>query len=580
MTRFAPDFVAEVTTPVIAPAPDLRLELVTAWDPGTSTLETLMVTDVEKVLSVSARREAFERRPGFIRAGSITIVVTNTLGTLTTDVAQIGSWARIYIGLASIGRWQPFLQGRISDFRKLGDQTAQVVIDDVVELLLSAKLKQAAAWFATTQTFDLKDDRENPSSGNFITGHKPVLVDGEWDYREGPYAHEGEADAGAYPVSASTDILDRAVCTIEFLDDTNFQYSWSNDPGYVYDNGGSGYSRNANQTLSARVGGADVAHCVVYAAGWADAVWGAGDAKIAAGDTYRIDFVKAKTGAGTFGNGRFNPIEVVREIVQDLFAVTRPPLTYGYDGNAEAGYEVSVIDTDSEGAWQAASDGMETDSVRIWGAWDEGTTALEMIQDALRVAVASVWATPAGDLGIAIVQPTDEVPIAFDGTRGAAGENLLDTPIEATVDRDRIAKMKVRYRAELSGAEVEADGEDDAASEVDKDRYFREMPVGWRTQKTNAERMITLALLRQSRAPTRYELRTTLLGALTAEVFQGATVRDPAAGIDTTAGKIYTAELDPLGCEMRFEVLHEPLLEGELYARVDIDNVDGPKVVW
>lgn len=563
----------------IAEALDLKLEIVSDWDPGVS-ITTVTLTDTERILAVQPRAVRWEKRFGVVDLPAVQVRLTNaTLAILPNRYTK--KWARLYFGAG--GSWYPLVHGVISRSSARGNREAAIEIMDPIKLLLDAKLPQMEAWFSDTDDFNWKSTtRRNPNSGNFFAEHRPMKVEGDWDYPqttlEGRTSTSPDLDAGAWPGnSTAASLPDRDVIWIEFMSASTVKF-WSDEDATVDDNSAAGHSIESTITLTRDYGAGSITVGTIEPSGWNQSRQG-GAYVTKTGDLYKIEYCKGKTGSGTYGDGRFNPVEVIREIITDHFALTRPTLTYGLDGSAESGTVLPLIPSGAAD-WQAAADAMATDSVQIRGSWEKGTSGLEMVQHALQAAMGGLWSGPDGSLRIALAAPTEGTAVTLSAELAANRSNVLSAEQRDAAD-DQVLRVVIEYRDLLSGTWSEEVVEDSGATAAELDQATLPIRLGWRMSAASAQRIGNYVLLRRGEIPTRYRVTTTLFEALDAEIFGPTSVIAPDAGVFSDVARVTEMAVDAFRNRITLDLVNEPLLEADQYARVDVDDCDdATKVVW
>lgn len=607
---FDADFTAAFLSYPISRAPRLKFEIVDDWAPsGQATFgATMICPDLEEIVDVSPFVARFENAAGRIAIETHEIVITNVAKTATRSWE--GLWARVYWGDDDAG-WRPLWHGIITSVVRNGDATATITVQHQAEELLRRTLAKMEAWFDDeSYVFEVyagTSNLGNPNNGNFVEEHRPRLVKGDWEFRTGgedayaPIMYAGTANyaqlAGLWPAYTGTYLTnDSDVLWFEFQDQDTYYYWWESNPSRIYDanthNGtGPGYSRNTAVVDILRWNGAsDDTVAKLHGYGWNDESMGK-DAtaptafvkKINTGDLYRADVAGPKTGSGTFGYGRFNAVEIIREIVMDLFSdLVRPPLTYGLDGAAEtwSGDAVKPIIDTSADDWTDAAAAADNDSVELRGAFPAGTSGLGMIQGALDVLRAGMWVGPEGGLHIAAVAPTPgSASVRVEGD-AAAGQNALDVGVEDD-QTDRILRVTVRFLALTSGMEAERIYDAGSGSYDDREleRHSVSIGVGWRLTEALAGRIASTVFLRSEDVPTRYTAAGTLYGIPNAGVFESVDVNDDAADVKSQTAKLVAIAIDPLDAQTDVVLLNEPKLEAELYFVLGTDVLNNGKLI-
>jgi hypothetical protein len=580
---FHDDFLARINTSHVTQAVDLDFEIVDTWGPSIDPTVRNLASLGEKLMNVTPVTRRWEKRNGVVAVGRCTVEITNATRWAYSGAGDVGKWARVYFGYSDLGRWYPYFHGIIRRIIPTDRRTVKIVMEDPIRLLLDHVTKETNAWFTTGDDYDHRSSRENPDNGNFVYGRKPWVVKGQWDYQSGPHSHEGQAGGGCYPhptFRSGWTVPD--TCVVEFISTTNFKYWFQSDPARVYDNGGPGYSRNSDILFTKWDGVANQSVFTVYLNGWDDTLaFGGGVSKIAIGDQYHIYHDGQKTGSGILATDRFNPVEVIREIVQDIIGAVRPPLTYGLDGADEGIGEVSLIDTSSGGLWDVASDDADASSLTIKGAWPPQTEALDMIQDALKAAMGSIWSNPAGGLDITIVSPLEAGQVTLMGDPNTTPRRNILSLVPKEDDTLKILRVVVQYRARFSGEEQEVTVDESTASELEKQRHTFIVPTGWWLTEAQAEHIANIWLSRRQDAPTEYDAVTTCERVMETDIFDSALIIDSAAGVFAQQGRVTSVRFDPIRMKVQLKASYEPELEGTKYARIDVDDWDDAvKVIW
>lgn len=552
IVRMVPDHDSDSNGELIFSSPQLEVQTGsprphvyvdgTAYEDGVGELEAL--SDDASVIQLNPIRIERERDFGVIQGQNTQITISNAdFRHESYDLP--GSWVAVQAGFVNAGYWETVAQGRINNASWDTSLGLILELDDGVMQVINSSISR---------------DMYLTGGNGWIGEVKKQSVDEESKSYQGYYT----ASTVVSGTSVFGEIRTDERFDLVFQSDTTFQVQRENGE-WVYEYfSGDGtnvilcgtpvvfeISGNCRLSSTSQLS----AHTVtIYSGGWFSSVeYSTGNTAAAtgytSGDIFEVFVSKPRT------DRQLTPVGMAQHLIEDVAGLQV------YDVSNGAFYSSPLSNVDN---WIALTTSSLQAGRKIGGYWKAGSKIVEMIQDAMKLELGSVYPTPTGQIAAYMPFGASSATTIINGAPGADAVTLLNATVQDSLDY--LANSVTINYLDLST------GEEKSYTTTETIRRLqarsKEIDTKWRVKDTTATAAANRALTRFKEPRRVYTLGTTLATA-GVEVTEAAALTDPFLNLYGVKFDITSKEFDILGQQITLEGWTDEL------AQVDIAKVDG-----
>lgn len=484
---------------------------------------------IEPVLAVGEIRREREKSFGVVQGNTWQARLANDR-QLLLPLDLPDCWVALEAGFPEADVWELMAQGRIISAPASTDMTITLEVGDAVMDALDYVLTRDIFFGPVGWAGDIT----------------PVAVaDSSAEYSNDVNASIGAQGVLVAPAYAHL-VIDEAI-RIVFTTASTYKV--------VYEDGSeaTGFAIAADADFGPSTSPASPAF-KVKAAGWSTEV-----GAYVVGDTYVFYASGGRTA------GQLTTIGMVRHLLTDVAQLT------AYNVLDDEPYSSPLYD--AAGAWDEAAAAHA--STRLGGYWPKGTRLIEMVQEALMLAHASIYAAPTGQIAISWLRPAGAQVATINGDPAAGTVTLLAGT--ATDTRDETYNLvTLDYLSLARGKPATARFEDGTSPFVGV-RHLQ-LSTSWRVGAVTAADCVYKALSRFAGSRRLVSGETTLAHAVL-DIDEIVAVTDTVIVLRNHLCGIVAVTLSIMEQRCTIEAYRDEVAAAD-YARVGSAKIGHPGLVW
>lgn len=488
-----------------------------------------VASEIEPVLAVGEIRRERERRYGVVQVNTWQVRLAN-YRQLLLPLDLPDCWVALEAGFPGDDVWELMAQGRIISAPASTDMTITIEVGDAVMDTLEHVLTRDMFFGLVGWAGDIT----------------PVAVADS----SAEYANDINQSFGGLGVLVALAyghlVIDEAI-SIVFTAATTYKV--------VYEDGSevTGFTIASDANFGPSTSPAAPAF-KIKAAGWSPEV-----GAYVVGDTY-VFYASAARAAG-----QLTTVGMVRHLLTDVAQLT------AYNVLADEPYSSPLYD--EAGAWAEAA--ASHASTRLGGYWPKGTRLIEMVQEALMLAHASIYAAPTGQIAISWLRPAGAQVATINGDPAAGPVTLIAGSASDT--RDETYNLVTLDYLSLSR------GKPATAKFADANSPFvgvRHLPLStsWRVGAVTAADCVYKALSRFSASRRLVSVDATLAHAVL-DIDEIVAVTDSVIGLRNHLCGVVAVTLSIMDQRCSVEAYRDEVAAAD-YGRVGSSKINRPGFVW
>lgn len=490
--------------------------------------ELVELTSGEAMLRANPVTRKREHRFGVVQPQSWQSEITNASDEIFgMDLAE--AWVALRVGFPEADVWETVAQGRIRKISVSTDARITIEARDLLFDVLKSALPRDMHWGAEGWASAMKVYTKDADSEDFIND------------RDGDGADE------TLPVANEANCLDERIRLV-FVSATTYEVRY--EDGSVDDNGGAFYSISSDETIPNSSAAAAV---TIPAAGWSSDT-----GAYSSGDTFFFD-----TSSG-MASSDLTPIFAIYNLLTGDYA---PKV---YDVMSGVWYASPF-----ENASAVIASATNFLSHEIGGTWKEGTSVLELIQDALKIVHGSLFPTPDGRLGLYVLEPSTASAEVLNGDPDRGPVDIMKATYVDDADE---TYNRVVYRYKSLGTEVDSFYEAVDENSPFSDDLVEEVEIGWAVSPLAIQSSANKFISRFRGIRRHWTIYANLTGAVV-EMARAISIYEPALGADGVKTDVVTSVLNIAGNTSEIHAYTERVAYAD-YAVVGISVVGGDDLVW
>lgn len=484
---------------------------------------------VEPVLAVGEIRRERERRFGVVQGNTWQVRLANDR-QLLMPLDLPDCWIALEAGFPEADVWELMAQGRISSAPASTDMTITLEVGDAVMDTLEYVLTRDMFFGPTGWAGDIS----------------PTLVaDTSAEYSNDVNASIGANGVLVAPAYAHL-VIDEAIRLV-FTSATAYKV--------VYEDGSevTGFAIGSDATFGPSASPASPAF-IVKAAGWSADV-----GAYVVGDEFVFYTSAARA------SGQLTTIGMVSHLLRDVAQIE------AYNVLDDEPYSSPLYD--EAGAWAQAAAAHA--STRIGGYWPKGTRLIEMVQEALMLAHASIFAAPTGQIAISWLRLAGPTVATVNGDPAVGQITLIAGTVTDTRD-ETYNLVTLEYLSLARGQPATAKKADSASPFVG----VRHLPLStsWRVSAVTAADCVYKAYSR-FRSSRRLVAVDTTLAHAGLDIDEIVAVTDPVLGLTSHLCGIVSVATAVMEQRCALEAYRDEVAAAD-YGRVGTAKINRPGFVW
>lgn len=487
------------------------------------------VAALEQILAVSDIDRKRERKFGVVQGTPWQVKLTNATAAMA-NLDLPGCRAVLQAGFRQADVWELMAQGRIERAPASTDMTVTIEVEDAVMDALSYVLPRDMYFGTVGWAGDLTPVLVSEASAEFDNDVNQTV---------------GGNGVAVIPAGSSQ------------VRDETFRVVFTSATGYkvVYEDGTerTGFTISADATF----GPANAPTASVFkikAAGWSTEV-----GAYVVSDEFQFFSSHARTTL------QLSTMGMVRHLLTDVAGLS------AHDVLSGAPYSSPLYDAD--GAWADAV--AAASGTRIGGYWAKGTRLIEMVQEALMIAHASIFSAPTGQIAVSWLREAGPTVATVNGDPEAGVVDIVSGTSEDTLE-DMYNEVTLTYLSLRGGQTAVARWSDDASPIPE--RRVLELETSWRVSSVTASDCVYKALSRAKVSRRNIKLQTTLAHACRG-IDEIVSITDPIIGLRNHLCGVVSVSIDIMGQRATLEAYRDEVASAN-YARVGHVKIGDTAFIW
>lgn len=488
-----------------------------------------VISGVEAVLGVGEIERKRERQFGVVQGTPWQVKLTNEkLALMSLDLP--GCWCSLEAGFPAANQWELLAQGRIQDASASTDMTITTEIDDSVMDVLNFALPRDMHFQATGWAGDIQPSMVSANSA-------------EYDNT----VNAGIGGNGVWVVPANNAHLRDETFRIVFTSATAYKI--------VREDGteSTGHTIGTDATFG-NMTQPSLGLLTIKAAGW-DATAGA----YVTSDEFLFYTSRARTST------QLSTIGMVAHLLEDVAGLT------AWDVIADAAYSRPLYQYSTQ--WTAGITAHSTS--RIEGFWPKDTRLVEMVQEALMLAHASIYAAPTGQVALAYLQEAGAAAATLNGDPALGTITILSGTVSDNLE-EAYNRVSLTYLSLNRGAPALVQSRD-PNTEFDDDRHLP-LKTSWRVSAVTASDCVYKAISRFKDSRRLVTLQTTL-AACGLDIDATIAVTDPILGLVSHLCGVVSVAINVMAQTVTVQAYRDNVAAAN-YARVGTAKINGTALIW